>query len=158
MVWDVEHAGYLRSVGVDGYRAADLCRETSLLLVRRGGDGRDAGRNLRGTGRVLYGEPDRHEPGIHRCNGYVPTDLRVPAETDPAGDEGGHGCSDRGVREERAGEESFLDFLHLDGRAGSGPGPGPGNSSADCRADYGDRRMRFEGVRILFLLCIYSAR
>ena len=138
MVWDAEHARHLRSVCADGYRAADLCREAALLLVRRGGDGRDAGRNLRGPGRDLPCGPDRHEPGIHRCCGPVPAAVCVPAEADPAGDEGGHGCRDRGVREERAGKESLLDLLHLNGRAGPGPGCGPGDSSADCRADYGD--------------------
>ena len=137
MVWDAEHARYLRSVSVDGHRAADLCRETTLLLVRRGRDGRNAGRNLRGPARDLPGGPDRHEPGIHRCCGPFPAAVRVPAEAYPAGYEGGHGCRDRGIREERAGQESLLDPVHLDGRAGPGPGRRPGDSSADSRADYG---------------------
>ena len=138
LVRDAEHARYLRSVGVDRHRAADLCRKTTLLLVRRGGDGRNAGRDLRGPGRDLHGRPDRHEPGIHRSCCPVPSTLRVPAEIDPAGNEGGHGCCDRGVREKRASEESLLDLLHLDGRAGPGPGRRPGDSSADSRADYGN--------------------
>ena len=82
-------------------------------------------------------------PCVHRRCGPVPAALCVPAEADPAGDEGGYGCGDRGVREERAGEESLLDLLHRDGRAGPGPGRGPGDSSADCRDDYGDGRMRW---------------
>jgi len=34
------------------------------------------------------------------------------------------------IREERAGQESFLDPVHFDGRAGAGPGGGPGDGSA----------------------------
>jgi len=34
------------------------------------------------------------------------------------------------IREERAGQESVLDAVHLDGRAGAGPGGGHGDGSA----------------------------
>jgi hypothetical protein len=44
----------------------------------------------------------------------------------------------------------FQDSVRCDGRADSGPGPGPGDSSADCRADYGDG-----GVKSLFPDRIY---
>jgi len=41
------------------------------------------------------------------------------------------------IREERAGQESLLDPVHLDGRIGPGSGSGPGDRSADCWDDYG---------------------
>ncbi len=76
--------------------------------------------------------------------------LRHPAEADPAGDEGGHGCRDRGIREERADEECLLDLLHHDGRAGPGPGRGPGNSSTDCRDYYGDGGVKWSLTLSIF--------
>ena len=61
---------------------------------------------------------------------------RVPAKADPAVDEGGCGCSDRGVREERVGIESLLDLLHRNGRAGLDPGAGSGDCAAGGGGDY----------------------
>ena len=89
------------------------------------------------VGVFLAGRTDMSLAFIGSAVLFLPLFVFLP-KLDPAGDESGHGCRDRGVREERAGEESLLDLLHLDGRAGPGPGRGPGNSSADCRADYGD--------------------
>jgi len=67
----------------------------------------DAGRDDCRPARNLYGGPDRYEPGIHRRCGPVPAAVCVPAKAYPAGDEGGHCCRDRGVREERAGEKKI---------------------------------------------------
>ena len=83
---------------------------------------------VRGPARDLHGRPDRDLPCVHWRCGPVPSALRVPAEADSAGNESRYRCSDRGIREERAGQESFLDPVHLDGRARPGTGPGPGDS------------------------------
>ena len=60
--------------------------------------------------------------GIHRGRSSVPAAFCVHAQIDPAGDEGGCGCGYRCIWEERAGEESVLDLVRRDGRAGAGPG------------------------------------
>src|SRR5208337_454008 len=61
----------------------------------------------------------------------LPVVLRLPAEDHPAGDARGYECSDRGVREERAGKESVLDDLCCPCRdctcASHGPGDCQGN-------------------------------
>ena len=47
--------------------------------------------------------PGGDDPCIHRGGGPVPAALRISTQTDPAGYEGRCGCSDRDIREERAG-------------------------------------------------------
>jgi len=46
---------------------------------------------------------------------------------------GRYGSSHQCIWEERAGEESVLDLVSRDGRAGAGPGGGPGIGPADYR-------------------------
>lgn len=87
---------------------------------------------------IWFCRSDRDLPGIHWGCGLVPAALCFPAEDNPARDEGGHRCGDLYVWEERAGKESLLDLLHLDGWTGARPGAGSGDNSADCRTNYGD--------------------
>ena len=59
---------------------------------------------------------------VHRCCDPVPAALRLPAKNNPVGDEGGCRCSDRSVREERAGPENLLGALRGTGRDRAGAG------------------------------------
>jgi len=99
LVRDAEHARYLRSLRADRCRAVELRREAALLLVRRGRDGISAGRCVCRPGRDLPCGPGGDNPCIHRGSGPVPAALCLPAEADPAGDEGRCGRGDRDVRE-----------------------------------------------------------
>ena len=55
------------------------------------------------------------------------------------------------IRQERAGEESILDFVRCDDRSGAGPGGGPGVRSAGGWDYYGDGGVSFEIFLILHL-------
>jgi len=75
---------------------------------------------------------------VHRCGRSLPAAVRVPAEIDSAGNEGGRGCDHNRVWEERAGQESVLDPVCGNGRSRAGPGRGPGDGAADHQGDCGD--------------------
>ena len=84
--------------------------------------------------------------------------LHPPLQINPAGNEGGYRSRDRGIREEQTGEETLLDLLHLDGRAGPSLSRGPGNSSADCRTDYWDGGILQHFSRYTFCIISMLAR
>jgi len=71
-----------------------------------------------------------YRPRIYRGDDCFHAVIRLPAETDPAGDAGGCSGSGRCVREERAGDEGDLDACYRYNGVGDHEGSGPGHGAA----------------------------
>ena len=71
-----------------------------------------------------------YRPRIYRGDDCFHAVIRLPAETDPAGDAGGCSGSNRCVREDRAGDAGDLGagccYSWVSDHDGSGPGRGAG--------------------------------